>query len=150
MTLRAPCGGGFGGGPFHSEELESLFCHIPGIKVVYPAYPTDARGLLYSSVLDPNPVIFLENKYLYRRIKELVPKEMTQVPIGVARVRRNGKDAGRSRAQSPGGPCLQRTRLDVRRHHQRADHDGLRAGRRTKRCLHRRPGGPAHEAGDVD
>jgi len=81
------------GGPFHSEELESLFCHIPGIKVVYPAYPADARGLLYSSVLDPNPVIYLENKYLYRRIREFIPENVLSVPLGVAQVRRSGKDA---------------------------------------------------------
>ena len=93
MTVRAPCGGGFGGGPFHSEELENFFCHIPGIKVVYPAYPSDARGLLYSAVLDPNPVIFLENKFLYRRIKEFILPKGEAVPIGVAQIRRTGNDA---------------------------------------------------------
>ncbi|MFH0953315.1 MAG: alpha-ketoacid dehydrogenase subunit beta [Verrucomicrobiota bacterium] len=93
MTVRAPCGGGFGGGPFHSEELEALFCHMPGIKVVYPAFPSDARGLVYSSVMDPNPVIFLENKYLYRHVKELMPDTFEPVPLGVARVCRPGEDA---------------------------------------------------------
>lgn len=93
MTVRAPCGGGFGGGPFHSEELEALFCHMPGIKVVYPAFPGDARGLIYSAILDPNPVVFLENKYLYRHVKELVPKDFDRVPLSVARVCRAGKDA---------------------------------------------------------
>lgn len=93
MTVRAPCGGGFGGGPFHSEELESIFCHCPGIKVVYPAYPSDARALLISSVMDPNPVIFLENKYLYRRIKEFISDDNKIVPLGVAQVRRTGEDA---------------------------------------------------------
>jgi pyruvate/2-oxoglutarate/acetoin dehydrogenase E1 component len=93
MTVRAPCGGGFGGGPFHSEELEALFCYMPGIKVVYPAFPSDARALIYSSVMDPNPVIYLENKYLYRHVKELVPDRFEAVPLSVARVCRPGKDA---------------------------------------------------------
>ncbi|OQA24618.1 MAG: 2-oxoisovalerate dehydrogenase subunit beta [Verrucomicrobia bacterium ADurb.Bin345] len=93
MTVRAPCGGGFGGGPFHSEELESLFCLMPGLKVVYPAFPSDARGLIYSSVMDPNPVVFLENKYLYRHVKEIVPQSFEPVPLGAARVCRAGRDA---------------------------------------------------------
>ncbi len=93
MTVRAPCGGGFGGGPFHSEELEAFFCHMPGIKVVYPAFPSDARGLMVSAVMDPNPVIYLENKYLYRHVKELMPDRFEAVPLGVARVCRPGKDA---------------------------------------------------------
>jgi pyruvate/2-oxoglutarate/acetoin dehydrogenase E1 component len=93
MTVRAPCGGGFGGGPFHSEELEALFCLMPGIKVVYPAFPSDARGLIYSSVMDPNPVIYLENKYLYRHVKEMMPEKFEPIPLGVARVCRDGKDA---------------------------------------------------------
>lgn len=93
MTVRAPCGGGFGGGPFHSEELEALFCYMPGIKVVYPAFPSDARGLIYSSVLDPNPVIYLENKYLYRHVKEMMLDKFEPVPIGVAHVCRAGGDA---------------------------------------------------------
>lgn len=93
MTIRAPCGGGFSGGPFHSEELEAFFCHMPGIKVVYPAFPSDARGLLYSSVMDPNPVVFLENKYLYRHVKEVVPIRFEPIPLGLARVVRSGRDA---------------------------------------------------------
>ena len=93
MTVRAPTGGGFGGGPFHSEELEALFCMMPGIKVVYPAFPSDARSLMVSSVLDPNPVVFLENKYLYRHVKELVPGRIEPLPLGLARVCRPGTDA---------------------------------------------------------
>jgi pyruvate/2-oxoglutarate/acetoin dehydrogenase E1 component len=93
MTVRAPCGGGFGGGPFHSEELESIFCHMPGIKVVYPAFPSDARNLIYASVLDPNPVIFLENKYLYRHVKELVPRVVEPIRLGAARIVRPGQEA---------------------------------------------------------
>jgi len=93
MTVRAPCGGGFGGGPFHSEELEAIFCMMPGVKVVYPAFPVDARGLMISSVLDPNPVVFLENKYLYRHVKELVPEKIDPLPLGMARICRPGNDA---------------------------------------------------------
>jgi 2-oxoisovalerate dehydrogenase E1 component beta subunit len=93
MTVRAPCGGGFGGGPFHSEELETLFCHMPGIKVVYPAFPSDARSLIYTSVMDSNPVIFMENKYLYRHVKELVPERFEPLALGAARICRSGRDA---------------------------------------------------------
>lgn len=93
MTVRAPTGGGFGGGPFHSEELEAIFCNMPGIKVVYPAFPSDARNLIYASVMDPNPVIFLENKYLYRHVKELVPERVDPIRLGAARVVRSGHEA---------------------------------------------------------
>jgi len=93
MTVRAPCGGGFGGGPFHSEELEAFFCHVPGIKVVYPAFPSDARGLIYSAIFDDNPVIFLENKYLYRRARQLLPERFEPEDLGAARVCRDGEDA---------------------------------------------------------
>lgn len=93
MTVRAPSGGGFGGGPFHSEDLETFFCHVPGIKVVYPAFPADARGLIYSAIFDNNPVIFLENKFLYRRVKQLLPEHFEPEDIGAARVCRDGEDA---------------------------------------------------------
>ena len=93
MTVRAPCGGGICGGPFHSEELEAFFCHMPGVKVVYPAFPADARALLVSAALDPNPVIFLENKYLYRHVKEWLPADWEPIPLGVAQVCRPGSDA---------------------------------------------------------
>lgn len=93
LTIRAPCGGGFGGGPFHSEELETFFCHMPGLKVVYPAFPADARGLLLSAAMDPNPVVFLENKFLYRHVKEMLPDAFDPIPLGVARVCRPGRDA---------------------------------------------------------
>ena len=93
LVMRLPCGGGFGGGPFHSEELEAFFCHMPGIKVVYPAFPSDARALMLAAVRDPNPVVYLENKYLYRHVKELVPQRIDAQPLGRARVCRNGRDA---------------------------------------------------------
>ena len=66
---------------------------MPGIKVVYPAFPSDARSLIYASVMDPNPVVFLENKYLYRHVKELVPARFEPLPLGSARVCRSGRDA---------------------------------------------------------
>ena len=92
MTVRAPCGGGFGGGPFHSEELEAIFCHMPGLKVVYPAFPSDARSLIRNSVLDNSPVIYLENKYLYRHVKEDIAEHFDTARIGSARVCRTGRD----------------------------------------------------------
>lgn len=70
-----------------------MFCMMPGIKVVYPAFPVDARGLMISSVMDPNPVVFLENKYLYRHVKELVPDKIESLPLGMARICRPGNDA---------------------------------------------------------
>jgi 2-oxoisovalerate dehydrogenase E1 component beta subunit len=73
VTIRLPCGGGFSGGPFHSQNPESWFMHAPGLKVVAPSTPADARGLLSAAIRDPNPVIFMEHKNLYRRIKEDLP-----------------------------------------------------------------------------
>lgn len=93
MVVRAPSGGGTGGGPFHSEELESFFCHMPGIKVVYPAFPSDARALLLTAVQDPNPVVYMENKTLYRSAKERVDDDLTPLPLGKASVRHEGDDA---------------------------------------------------------
>jgi 2-oxoisovalerate dehydrogenase E1 component beta subunit len=93
MVIRAPSGGGTGGGPFHSEELESFFCHMPGIKVVYPAFPRDARDLLVAAVKDPNPVVFMENKTLYRSIKERVSETPKPLPLGKASIRHPGDDA---------------------------------------------------------
>ena len=93
ITIRCPCGGGFGGGPFHSEELETLFAHMPGVKVVYPAFPADARSMIYAAVMDPNPVIYLENKYLYRHVKEFLKEDFQPAPLGNARICRSGNDA---------------------------------------------------------
>jgi len=92
MTIRLPSGGGFSGGPFHSQSPESSFAHIPGLKCVCPATPADAKGLLISSIQDPNPVLFFEHKHLYRRIKAEVPDERYTVPLGKARVHREGDD----------------------------------------------------------
>lgn len=92
MVIRAPYGGGIGGGLYHSQSVEAFFTHIPGLKVVIPSSPYDAKGLLKSAVRDPNPVIFLEPKKGYRLIKGDVPDEDYVVPIGPARVSRQGED----------------------------------------------------------
>ena len=92
MVIRAPYGGGIGGGLYHSQSVEAFFTHIPGLKVVIPSSPYDAKGLLKSAVRDPNPVIFLEPKKGYRLIKGEVPDEEYVVPIGPARVSREGED----------------------------------------------------------
>ena len=92
ITVRLPSGGGFSGGPFHSQNPESSFAHIPGLKCVCPATPADAKGLLVSAIEDPNPVLFFEHKHLYRRIKGEVPDERYTIPIGEARVHREGED----------------------------------------------------------
>ncbi len=93
MVIRAPYGGGIGGGLYHSQSLEAFFTHVPGLKVVIPSNPYDAKGLLKSAVRDPNPVLFFEPKKGYRLIKGEVPegKEYT-VPIGPANVSREGTD----------------------------------------------------------
>jgi 2-oxoisovalerate dehydrogenase E1 component beta subunit len=92
ITIRLPSGGGFSGGPFHSQNPESSFAHIPGLKCVCPATPEDAKGLIASAIQDPNPVLYFEHKHLYRRIKGEVPDERYTVPIGKARVHREGED----------------------------------------------------------
>ncbi len=92
IVVRLPSGGGFSGGPFHSQNPESSFAHIPGLKCVCPATPEDAKGLLASAIEDPNPVLYFEHKHLYRRIKADVPEERFTVPIGKARMHREGED----------------------------------------------------------
>ncbi len=92
LVLRGPCGGGVHGGPFHSQNPEMYFVHTPGMKVVAPSTPSDAKGLIKAAVRDNNPVLFLEHKFLYRRIKGEVPDDNSVVPIGKARVHREGRD----------------------------------------------------------
>src|SRR2546423_5725059 len=92
IVVRLPSGGGFSGGPFHSQNPESSFAHIPGLKCVCPATPEDAKGLLASAIEDPNPVLFFEHKHLYRRIKAEVPEDRYTTPIGKARLHREGED----------------------------------------------------------
>jgi pyruvate dehydrogenase E1 component beta subunit len=92
MTIRTPYGGGIRGGHYHSQSSEAYFCHTPGLKVVTPSTPSDAKGLLISSIRDPDPVLFLEPKKLYRAFREDVPEGEHVVPLGKAWVRRPGKD----------------------------------------------------------
>jgi 2-oxoisovalerate dehydrogenase E1 component beta subunit len=92
IVVRGPSGGGVHGGPFHSANPEMYFVHTPGLKVIYPSTPSDAKGLLKSAIRDNNPVLFFEHKFLYRRIKEEMPEGDHLVPIGKAAVRREGRD----------------------------------------------------------
>lgn len=92
MVIRAPYGGGVGGGLYHSQSVESMFAHVPGLKVVIPSTAEDAKGLLKSAVRDPNPVIIFEPKKGYRGIKGDVPDGDYTTPIGVARIARTGRD----------------------------------------------------------
>ena len=97
MVVRLPSGGGFSGGPFHSQNPEAWFLQAPGLKVVAPATAADAKGLLTSAIRDPNPVCFLEHKGLYRNVKGEVPDGEHAVPIGEARVAREGDGDDRDR-----------------------------------------------------
>src|ERR1700691_5271946 len=91
ITVRLPSGGGFSGGPYHSQNPEALFMHSPGIKVVAPSTAEDAKGLLHAAIHDPNPVCFMEHKHLYRRVKGDVPEGIYETPF-TARVARSGED----------------------------------------------------------
>lgn len=93
VTIRAPYGGQIGAGPFHSQSIENWFCHVPGLKVVVPSSPADAKGLLLSAIADPNPVLFFEHKLLYRQKKGQVPEGHAPVPLGKAAVVRPGTEA---------------------------------------------------------
>jgi 2-oxoisovalerate dehydrogenase E1 component beta subunit len=93
VVLRAPSGGGVRASNFHSTNPEPWFSHAPGLKVMCPAFPTDAKGLLKAAIRDDNPCVYLEHKWLYRRVKEQVPEDPDfMVPIGSANVRREGTD----------------------------------------------------------
>ena len=92
MVVRGPSGGYVRGGPFHSQNPEAAFLHTPGLKIVYPATASDAKGLLKAAIRDEDCVLFFEHKYLYRRIKEAMPAGDHVVPIGKARVAREGRD----------------------------------------------------------
>jgi 2-oxoisovalerate dehydrogenase E1 component beta subunit len=92
IVVRLPSGGGFSGGPFHSQNPEAWFLQTPGLKVVAPATAADAKGLLVSAIRDPNPVCYLEHKGLYRHVKDDVPEGEHAVPIGEARIAREGSE----------------------------------------------------------
>lgn len=93
MVVRGPSGGGVRGGPFHSQNAEAAFFHTPGLKIVAPATVRDAKGLIKAAIRDDDPVLYLEHKYLYRRVKDTLPEDEEIVtPIGQARVAREGRD----------------------------------------------------------
>lgn len=92
LVIRGPSGGGVRGGPYHSQNPEAWFFHVPGLKVVAPSTPSDAKGLIKAAIRDDNPVIYFEHKYLYRRIKEEVPEDDFIVPLGKGDIKRPGKD----------------------------------------------------------
>jgi 2-oxoisovalerate dehydrogenase E1 component beta subunit len=93
LVIRGPCGAGSRSGPFHSQSVESYFANVAGLKMVSPARAYDAKGLLRAAIRDPDPVLFFEHKFLYRRIKEELPvDEEVFVPLGVARTHREGSD----------------------------------------------------------
>ena len=92
LVIRAPCGGGIHGALYHSQSIEAFYAHVPGIKVVMPATPADAAGLLRSAIADPDPVLFLEHKKTYRTITGEVPDDRHLVPIGSADIKREGSD----------------------------------------------------------
>jgi len=92
IVLRMPCGAGVGAGPFHSQTNEAWFTKTPGLKVVYPAFPADAKGLLCASIEDPNPVLFFEHKQLYRSVYQEVPDDYYTIPLGKAAKLKEGED----------------------------------------------------------
>ena len=92
VVVRMPCGAGVGAGPFHSQTNEAWFTKTPGLKVVYPAFPYDAKGLLATAINDPNPVLFFEHKALYRSMYQDVPEDYYTLPMGKASILRNGSD----------------------------------------------------------
>ena len=92
VVVRMPCGGGTQAGPFHSQTNEAWFTKTPGLKVVYPAFPVDAKGLMNTAINDPNPVIFFEHKQLYRSVYQDVPKDYYTIPFGKAAMLREGED----------------------------------------------------------
>lgn len=92
LVIRTPGGGGTGAAAQHSQSLEAIINHIPGLKVIMPSTPYDAKGLLISAIADPNPVIFLEHKLLYKKIKGEVPEKIYSIPLGKADIKKEGKD----------------------------------------------------------
>jgi 2-oxoisovalerate dehydrogenase E1 component len=92
VLVRMPCGGGTQAGPFHSQTNEAWFTKTPGLKVVYPAFPYDAKGLLNTAINDPNPVMYFEHKQLYRSVYQEVPKDYYTIPLGKAALLKEGND----------------------------------------------------------
>lgn len=92
MVIRLPSGGGLHAGPFHSQNPEACFFHVPGLKLVAPSTPYNAKGLIKAAIRDNNPVLYFEHKYLYRHLKDEVPNDDYIVPIGKGEIRRQGRD----------------------------------------------------------
>src|SRR5690606_2678278 len=92
VVVRMPTGAGVAAGPYHSQSTEAWFTHVPGLKIVYPATPEDAKGLLLQSFADPNPIMFFEHKKLYRTLKSNVPEGFYTIPFGKARFHRKGEE----------------------------------------------------------
>jgi len=92
VVVRMPTGAGVSAGPFHSQSNEAWFTHVPGLKVVYPSNPHDAKGLLIAAINDPNPVMYFEHKVMYRSVSGNVPEEYYEVPIGKAKLVEQGED----------------------------------------------------------
>ena len=92
VVIRLPTGAGVGGGPFHSQSNESWFFHTPGLKIVYPSNPKDAKGLLNAAIADPNPILFFEHKAMYRSISDSVPSDYYTTDIGKASLAKEGTD----------------------------------------------------------
>ena len=92
VVIRMPCGGGVAAGPFHSQTNEAWFTKTPGLKVVYPAFPYDAKGLMATAINDPNPVLFFEHKALYRSVYQEVPNDYYTLPLGKASLLKDGED----------------------------------------------------------
>ena len=93
VVIRMPTGAGVGAGPFHSQSNEAWFTHVPGLKVVYPSNPVDAKGLLIAALADPNPILYFEHKLMYRSIEAEVPDEYYQIPMGKAKLLSEGEEA---------------------------------------------------------
>src|SRR5262250_121480 len=127
LVVRGPSGGNVHGGPFHSQNPEMYFVHTPGLKVVCPATAYDAKGLIKAAIRDDDPVIYLEHKYLYRRIKEDLPAEDYIVPIGKAAVRRSGGDLSILTYGAMLYPCLEAAETLARDHGAEAEVVDLRS-----------------------
>ena len=94
IVVRMPCGGGVGAGPFHSQTNEVWFTKVPGLKVVYPSHPYEAKGLLNASIDDPNPVMYFEHKFLYRTVSEEIPSSRYTLELGKGKIRNIGSKDG--------------------------------------------------------
>jgi pyruvate dehydrogenase E1 component beta subunit len=146
MVVRTPYGGGIRGGHYHSQSIESYFIHTAGIKVVVPSTPADARGMLISAIRDPDPVLFLEPKAIYRKVKGEVPDGDVTVPLGPARTVREGSDltlvawgamvpVGEAAAQRAAGEGIQVELLDLRTLSPLDEESIVRSVAKTGRCV---------------